>query len=80
MSTKACLGFPLFCLDLELFAKIKKTWLLQHRFLHFINNSRSKQNLKNPEYSFVDIIKQKTCATFQQKILNFMVVGAGQSF
>ena len=28
-------GFFLFCLDLELFAKIKKTWFLHFRFLHF---------------------------------------------
>ena len=26
-------------------------------FYIFINNSRSKQNLKNPEHSFVDIVK-----------------------
>ena len=25
----------LFCLDLKLFAKIKKTWFLHTRFLHF---------------------------------------------
>ena len=40
----------------------------------------SKQNKKNPEYSFLNIIKKKTCAKFQQKILNSMVVGARQSF
>ena len=32
MSTKRCTGFFLFCLDLELFAKIKKTWFLHTRF------------------------------------------------
>ena len=35
MTTKGCVGFFLFCLDLELFAKIKKTWFLRTRFLHF---------------------------------------------
>ena len=35
---------------------------------------------KNPAHPFVDITKQKTCAKFQQKILNSMVVGARQSF
>ena len=40
-------------------------------FLIFGNNSRSKQNKKNTEHS---------CAKFQQKILNPMVVGARQSF
>ena len=29
---------------------------------------------------FVDIGKTETCAKFQKKILNFMVVGARQSF
>ena len=44
------------------------------------NNSYSKQNLRNPKHPFVDIGKWKTCAKFQQKIFNFMVVGARQSF
>ena len=35
MSTKECAGFFSFCLDLELFAKIKKTWFLHTRFLRF---------------------------------------------
>ena len=29
------IGIFLFCLDLKLFAKIKKTWFLDGRFLHF---------------------------------------------
>ena len=45
-----------------------------------LNNSRSKQNKKNPEHSFVDIGKYETCAKFQQKILNSVVAGARQSF
>ena len=32
---KSACGIFLFCLDLELFAKIKKTWFLHTRFLHF---------------------------------------------
>ena len=35
---------------------------------------------KNPTHYFVDIGKWETCAKFQQKILNFKVVGARQSF
>ena len=35
ISTKGCLGFFLFCLDLELFAKIRKTWFLHTHFLYF---------------------------------------------
>ena len=46
----------------------------------FSNNSRSQQNKKNPEDPFVDIGKLETCATFQQKIMNSMVVGARQGF
>ena len=46
----------------------------------FINNSRSKQNLKNPTHPFVDIRKTETCAKFQQKIMNCTVVGAHESF
>ena len=46
----------------------------------FINNSRSKQTKNNPEQPFLDIIKKKTCAKFQQKISNPMVVGARQNF
>ena len=41
-------GIFLFCIDLELFAKIKKTWFLHNRFYTFINNSRSKQTKKIP--------------------------------
>ena len=64
--TKGCAGIK-FYLDLELITKIKKTWFLKTRFLHFIDKSRSKQNKKNPEHPFADIIKQKICAKFQQK-------------
>ena len=46
----------------------------------FINNSRSKQNFKNPTHAFVDIRKMEMCTKFQQKIVNSTVVGARQSF
>ena len=49
-------------------------------FYIFINNSRPKQNERNPEHPFVDIGKRETCAKFQLKTLNNMVVGARQSF
>ena len=82
MSTKGCVGLFLFCLELELFAKIKKKI---HSFYtltdtSFINNSISKQNKKNPTHPFVDIRTRETCAKFQQKILNPTVVGARQRF
>ena len=47
-----------FYLDLELFAKIKKRpGFYTLVFYTFINNSRSKQNKKNPTQAFVDITK-----------------------
>ena len=58
MSTKEWERFLLFCLDLELFAKIRKRPGFYTLFFYiFISNSRSKQNKKNPEHAFVDIIK-----------------------
>ena len=35
----------------------------------FANNSRSKQNKKNPTHAFVDIGKEETYAKFQQKTI-----------
>ena len=71
------MGFFKFCLELELFAKIKidlvSTPPTENRF---INSSRSKQNKENPENPFVDFGKTETCANFQQKILNSVAVGA----
>ena len=73
---------------LEFFFILFRSWVIcenQKRsgfytlvFYIFINNSRSKQNKKNAEHPFVDTVKLKTCAKFQQKILNFVAVGARQ--
>ena len=60
--------------------KLKRPSFNALAFYIFINNSRSKQNEKNPEHSFLDIVKQKTCAKFQRKILNVMIIGARQNF
>ena len=49
-------------------------------FFIFANNSRSKQNEKNPEHCFADIVKKETCVKFYQKILNFVVVGSLSKF
>ena len=59
MSTKAYVEFSLFCLDLALFANIKKAWFLHTRFLHLLLTQfkNSKQNLKSPTHPFVDISK-----------------------
>ena len=77
---KGCVGCYFCYLDLSLFAKIKKYLVSKNSFFYtFINSSRSKQNQKNPAQLFVYITKWKTCATFQQKILNFTIVGSRQS-
>ena len=64
---KRVFGFFLFCLDLELFEKIKRTWLLHTRFYIFVNNSRSKKNLKNPKHLFVDMLSRKHVQNFSKK-------------
>ena len=65
---------------IKLFAKIKKDLVSTHSQKLGLSITQSKQNLKNPEHSFVDFGKTETCAKFQQKILNSVVVGARQSF
>ena len=58
MSTNGCSGLFLFSLDLELFEKnLKSPGFYKLVFYIFVNNSRSKQNKKNPEHPFVDIVK-----------------------
>ena len=50
--------FFFFCLNLELFTKIKeRPSFYKHTETGFTNNSRSKQNEKNSEHPFVDIGK-----------------------
>ena len=49
-------------------------------FFIFPINSRSKQNKKNPEHSFVDISKKVTCVKFELKILKYMVARPCGSF
>ena len=52
-----------------------------HSFFTFLLITQDLNKIKkNPEHPFLDIIKQKTCAKFQQKMLNSTVVGACQSF
>ena len=61
MSAKACVGFFFFCLDLQLFVKIKKDMVSTHSFFTLINNSRSKQNKRNPAHPFADIKVENVC-------------------
>ena len=81
ISTKGCVGFFKFCLELGLFAKIKKYLVSTHSqkpallITQYLNKIK-----KNPTHPFVDIRKMEMCGKFQQKILNSIVVGAHQSF
>ena len=81
MSTKGCVEFFLFYLDLELSVKIKKDVVSAHSFFTFLLIMQDLNKIKKiPQTLFVDIVKQKMCAKFQQKILNSVVVGVRQSF
>ena len=75
---KTCSGFSLCCLDLHLFAKIKKVGFYTLVFDIFINNLRSKQNKKIP--SNLLHLSRKRMQNFIKKILKSMAVGARQSF
>ena len=66
MTTKGFVGGFSFCLDLELFAKIKKDLVSTYLFFTFLLlTQKSKQNKKNLANPFVDSIKWKTCTKFQ---------------
>ena len=68
MSTKGCAGFFYFVQTLNYLLKIEKSPGFNTLVSYiFINNPRSKQNKKNLEHPFVDIIELKTCAKFQKK-------------
>ena len=80
MSTKVCSELFLFCLNLELFAKIKKDLVSTHSFFTFFNNSRSKQNKKIPNTLLQTLLSRKRVQISAKKILKFAAVGARQSF
>ena len=69
MSTKWCVAFFLFYLDLELFAQIKKDLVYTHWFFTLLLITQDLTKIKkNPTDPFVDITNWKTCAKFQQKV------------
>ena len=58
MSTKGYVGFFLFCLDHELFAKIKKGLVSTHSLFKLILITQNLSKIKkNPAHTFVDITK-----------------------
>ena len=66
MSTKGCSGFFfLFCLELELFTKIKKDLVSTHSQKPGLSITQDLNKiLKNPEHPFVDIGKTEMCEKF----------------
>ena len=78
---RVCGIFFLFCLELELFPKIKNCLVSTHSQKPDLSITQDLNKiLKNPTHPFVDISKTETCGKFQQKILNSTLVGARQSF
>ena len=58
MSTKGCVRFFLFCLDLELFAKIEKDLVSTHSLFTLLLITQDLNKIKkNPTRPFEDISK-----------------------
>ena len=77
MSTKACSGFILFCLDLELFAKIKKDLVSTHSLKPFLLITQDLNKIKTiPNSLLKALLSKKYGGKFLQKILNSMAVSA----
>ena len=68
MCSKGCLRFVLFCLDLELFAKIKKDLVSTHSQKPGLLIMKDPNTMKKSLEPFADTGKEETCAKFQKKI------------
>ena len=77
MSTKGCSGFFLFCLNLELFAKIKNTWFPQTRYFTFLLIIQDLNKIKKIQNTLLSTLLSRKCV---QKILKSVEVGARQGF
>ena len=81
MSTKAYVRFFLFHLDLELFEKVKKEVASTHSFFTLLLITQDLNKIKKiPRMLLQTLLSRKRVQNFSKKILNSMVVGAGQSF
>ena len=76
MSANGCVGFLKFCLDVELFAKIKKDLVSTHSFFTLLLITRGLNKIKTFSHTLLLTLLGRKRAKFQQKILNSMVVGA----
>ena len=83
MSTKGSSEFSLICLDLELFAKNKKTpgfyQLQETRFFTFLLITQDLNKLEKIPNTFLEIVAWEMSVKFQQKLLNYMVAGSRQN-
>ena len=68
-----------FCLDLELVAKIKKTWFV-HSFFTFLLISQDLYKIKKSRTLFCRYYQVENVRKTSAKNINSMVVGARQSF
>ena len=67
MSTKGCSGFFLFCLEFELFIKIKKYLVSTHSQKPDLSITQDLNKVKKiPTHPFVDTGKQVTRAKFSK--------------
>ena len=74
-------GFFLFQLDLELFAKIRKDLVSTQSCFTLLLITQDLNKIKNSHTRFCRHgSAENVCKKFQQKILNSMAVGAPQSF
>ena len=82
MSIKWSSGVFLFCLDLELFPKIKKDLLSTHSWKWGFSITQDLNKIrKDLDDPFVDIVKYKTCKISTKNIKLYTVaVGDRQSF
>ena len=75
MSTKGCAGVFLFCLDLQLFAKIKKDLVSTQSIFTFLLITQDPNKIKEiPNSLFQTLLCRKRVQNFSKKKLNSMVV------
>ena len=81
MSTKGFVGFLKFCLELELFAKIKKYLVSTHSQKPGLSITQDlNKTLKISHTLLQTFVRRKRVQNFSKKIIDFTVVGARQSF
>ena len=80
MPAKVCVEFFILFRSWVIYKSLKDLVFTHSCFTLLLITQGLSKIKKYPTNSFVDITKKKTCAKFQQKILNTMVVGARQSF